>query len=244
MSIITAVFNRNSVVARSVESLQAQTYSDLEHLIIDGGSDDGTLEILAKMADERTHITSQPDEGIYDALNKGIGLATGEVIGLLHSDDVFASPTVLERVAREFEDSDVDAVYGDLQYVSAQDTTSVVRHWRAGRFSMDSLSRGWMPPHTTLFLRREVFERLGKYDTSYTIAADYNAILRWFGRGAIRSSYIPEVLVLMHLGGKSNGSLNQIVRKSKEDYRALRESRIGGIGTLALKNLRKLEQFL
>ena len=188
-------------------------------------------------------VISEPDKGIYDALNKGIARSTGDVIGLIHSDDFFADEKVLERVAAAFSDPDIDAVYGDLEYVAAADPTRVVRRWRAGNFTPRKLAWGWMPPHPTLFMRRRVFEAHGAYDASYHIAADYDAILRWFGQGGIRTAYIPEVLVKMRLGGKSNRSLRSIFRKSLEDYRALRSNKVGGIGALAAKNLSKLPQF-
>ena len=210
--------------------------------MIDGASTDGTLELLRATVGPQTVLVSEPDTGIYDALNKGIALARGEVIGLLHSDDFFASPDVLAKVAAAFATPGIDAVYGDLQYVSAQDTSRVIRHWTAGSPSVAKLRRGWMPPHPTLFLRREVFERFGAYDTSYRIAADYDAILRYFGKGEINSAYIPEVLVKMRVGGESNKSLGKILKKSREDYRALRSNGIGGLGSLAWKNLSKVHQ--
>lgn len=189
-------------------------------------------------------IVSEPDRGIYDALNKGIRAATGDVIGLVHSDDFLAHPLVLERVAARFAETGADAVYGDLDYVSASDTTRVIRHWRSGAFTPQKLARGWMPPHPALFLRREVFERLGSYDTSYRIAADYDAILRYFGRGGICPAYLPEVLVKMRVGGESNRSLGRILRKSREDYRALRSNGVSGLGALVWKNASKLPQFI
>lgn len=163
---------------------------------------------------------------------------------MVHSDDFLAHPQVLERVAARFAETGADAVYGDLDYVSASDTTRVIRHWRSGAFTPQKLARGWMPPHPALFLRREVFERLGSYDTSYRIAADYDAILRYFGRGGICPAYLPEVLVKMRVGGESNRSLGRILRKSREDYRALRSNGVGGLGALVWKNASKLPQFI
>jgi glycosyltransferase len=189
-------------------------------------------------------LVSEPDGGIYHALNKGMALASGDIIGLVHSDDFLAHEEVLARVAAAFADPAIDAVYGDLDYVAADDPTRVVRRWRSGAFDPGKLRRGWMPPHPALFIRRAVFETHGGYDTSYRIAADYEAILRWFGRGGVRAAYIPEVLVKMRLGGASNGSLGRILQKSREDYRALRSSGVGGLGALAFKNLGKLPQLI
>jgi glycosyltransferase len=202
------------------------------------------LEAIERLRGPTVRVVSESDQGIYDALNKGLRLATGAVVGLVHSDDVLAGPQVLDWVAEAFADSEVAAVYGDLDYVSAHDPQRVVRHWRAGECTPSRFRRGWMPPHPTLFVRREVFERYGGYDTSYRIAADYDAILRWLGREGLRAAYIPKVMVRMRLGGASNGSLGRVLRKSREDYRALRSNRMGGLAALAAKNLGKLPQFL
>lgn len=244
LSIITAVYNREVTVANAILSVAAQSYSDVEHLVIDGASTDGTLDAVQRLARPGMKVISEPDRGIYDALNKGIRAATGEVVGLMHSDDFFAHDRVLEKVAFAFATSGADAVYGDLDYVAAANTSRVIRHWCSGEFAPQRLSRGWMPPHPTLFVRRDAMLRLGLYDTDYRIAADYEAILRWFGKGGLSVAYVPEVLVKMRVGGESNRSLGRIIRKSHEDYRALRSTGVGGIRTLVWKNLSKLPQLL
>lgn len=243
ISIVTAVYNRETTIAEALASVATQTYADYEHLVIDGASRDATLQAVESCRHDRLRIFSEPDEGIYDALNKGMALTTGEVIGLVHSDDVLAHPQALAMIAAAFADSVVDAVYGDLDYVAAEDTSRIIRRWRSGVYHPGRLRWGWMPPHPALFIRRRVFETFGGYDTTYRIAADYDAILRWFGRGGIRAVYIPEVFVKMRMGGESNRSLERILRKSREDYRALRSNRIGGLVSLVAKNLRKLPQF-
>lgn len=244
LSIITAVWNRESTISAALESLQAQTYGEFEHLVIDGGSTDGTIKIIEDLADQRTLLRSGPDKGIYDALNRGKAAATGEVVGVLHSDDCFAGPCVLQTVVKAFQDPGVDAVYGDLHYVAKDDPDCVVRNWRSGAFRPEVLRWGWMPPHPALFLRRRVIERFGPYDLSFRIAADYDAILRYFGQPGFRAVYVPEVFVKMRVGGESNRSLGQIFVKSWEDYRALKNNQVGGIGSLAAKNIRKVGQFL
>lgn len=244
LSIITAVYNREATVAQAIGSVAAQTYADVEHVIIDGASTDGTLAAVQRLAHPGMRVISEPDRGIYDPLNKGILNATGDVVGLMHSDDFLAHDRVLETVAGTFDRTGADAVYGDLDYVAAEDTARIIRHWRSGAFTPQSLSRGWMPPHPTLFVRREAMMRLGLYNTDYRIAADYEAILRWFGKGGLSLAYIPEVLVKMRVGGESNRSLERILRKSREDYRALRSNQVGGLRALAWKNLSKLPQFL
>ena len=244
ITIITAVFNRVETIAGAIESVAAQSYPDIEHLIIDGDSTDGTLDAIKTLQRSVMRVVSEPDKGIYDALNKGFALASGEVIGLVHSDDFLAHDRVIERVMAAFADPDVNAVYGDLDYVSAANPATIVRRWKAGTFSPAKLRWGWMPPHPALFVRRRVWEQHGAFDTRYRIAADYDAILRWFGSGAIRAVYLPEVLVKMRMGGESNRSLGRILLKSREDLRALRTNGVGGLRALAIKNLSKVSQFI
>lgn len=244
LSLVTAVWNRAGTIADAMNSARNQTHLDFEHVVQDGGSSDGTTEIVRRLSDERTKFESAHDGGIYDALNRGIARASGDVVGLLHSDDIFAHDQVLARVAAAFDRDDVDGVYGDLEYVAGDDPSRVIRYWQSGSYHPDKLRQGWMPPHPTLFLRREVFERHGAYDTDFRIAADYEAILRWLTKGRIRLAYIPEVLVKMRVGGESNRSLGRILRKSREDLRAIRRHGIGGVDVLLAKNLSKLSQFL
>lgn len=243
ISLLTAVWNRVSTLGQALDSLDMQTHVDWEHVVQDAGSIDGTLALLAARSDDRRHVESRRDGGIYEALNRAFERSSGDVVGVLHSDDFLAHSDVLAQVCRTFADTGVDAVYGDLDYVAARDTSRVVRHWKSGSFDCDRLRRGWMPPHPALFLRRGVIERLGGYDTSFRIAADYDAILRYFGDEDVRVSYLPGVMVKMRLGGESNRSLERIIRKSREDYRALRRNNIGGASALFLKNMQKIPQF-
>ncbi len=243
ISIVTAVYNREATVADAIQSVQQQTYRNIDHVIQDGGSTDNTLEIIKSREDARTVLVSEPDRGIYDALNRGMGRATGDIVGLMHSDDIFAHTNVVAQVAHAFEDPETDCVYGDLQYVAANDTNHIIRQWKSGPYNRELLRHGWMPPHPTFYVRRTVLERLGDYDTSYQIAADYDAMLRWLWTGSIRATYIPDVMVKMRVGGESNRSLCRILKKSQEDYRALRSNRVGGFRTLAKKNISKIRQF-
>lgn len=243
ISVVTAVFNRAGTIREAITSVQRQSYAHVEHVIQDGGSNDGTLEKISELSNESTRLTSERDDGIYDAINRGIKRASGDVIGLLHSDDFLAGAEVISKVAAKFADPQIDGVYGDLQYVSAGDTDRVIRHWTSGEYNPRLLAKGWMPPHPTLYLRREVFDRFGLYDTSFSIAADYDAMLRYLAQGGIKLAYIPEVMVKMRLGGESNRSLERILQKSREDYRAIRKNQVGGLGTLAAKNLSKIGQF-
>lgn len=232
-----------ATVVECLASVATQSYLNREHIIIDGASDDGTRNILERHRKQLATLISEPDEGIYDALNKGLGCATGEVVGFLHADDLYANTMVLERVAEAFRDPEVSAVYGDLQYVRQDDKEHVVRYWRAGRYHQRKLGWGWMPPHPTLYVRREMYDRIGCFDTSYRIAADYLSILKLFSQPDLVTAYLPIVMVRMRLGGASNRSLRHVITKSREDYRALRQTGAGGLGTLLWKNVSKLGQF-
>jgi len=223
-----------------------QTCSFIEHVVIDGASQDGTVELLHSRREQISVLVSELDRGIYDGLNKGLALATGDVVGFLHADDLYAHPQVLEHVAAAFQDPSVCAVYGDLQYVRKHDTSRIVRHWQSCPFTPARLAWGWMPAHPTLYVRREWYQRIGGFDTSYRIAADYLSVLQLFSQPGFMAVYLPEVLVTMRLGGASNRSLKAIARKTGEDWRALRQTRVGalgGVGALVWKNLSKLGQF-
>jgi len=244
ISIITAVFNNQETISEAIESVLSQTYDDIEYIVIDGASTDGTVEIIKQYAGRITRFVSEPDNGIYDALNKGIALATGDVIGFLHSDDLYQHDKVIEMVAAVFKKYQVDSVYGDLNYVSKDDTDKVIRYWESGQFSLKKLRRGWMPPHPTFFVKRAVYEKAGSFDTGFKIAADYDIILRFLGKYQISTHYIPHVLIKMRVGGVSNNSLKNVLQKSKDDLRAMKKNGIGHVGSLFMKNVSKLPQFL
>lgn len=219
ISIVTATWNCASTVGDCLDSVAGQSWRNREHVVIDGASRDATVDVLESRRAQLSVLVSEPDHGIY------------------------AGPDVLAHVAEAFADPSVAAVHGDLQYVRKDDTARVVRHWKSSPFSPARLRRGWMPPHPTLYVRREWYERIGGFDTRYRIAADYHSILRLFSQPGFRSAYVPEVFVKMRMGGASNRSLGNIVRKSREDLDALRHTGVGGLGALAWKNLGKLGQF-
>jgi glycosyltransferase involved in cell wall biosynthesis len=243
ISVITAVFNRVDTIGQALESVRTQTWQGVEHIVIDGSSTDGTLQVIEEHRQRLAVFVSEPDGGIYTALNKGLALASGDVIGIMHSDDFYADNAVLERVACAFSDPLVGGVYGDLDYVARGDPSRIIRRWRAGVYTPYRLAWGWMPPHPTLYLRRSVMAKWGGFDTSMRIAADYDLMLRYLGRAQVRLAYIPEVLVKMRVGGESNRSLSHVWRKSREDYIALRRNRVGGVCSLVWKNLSKVPQF-
>ena len=240
ISIVTACYNSEKTIERTIQSVLAQTYSNIEYIIIDGGSKDKTLEIINQYANKISRVVSEKDGGIYDALNKGIANSTGDFIGFLHADDAFASNNVIAQIAHLAQNA--DAVYADLQYVSA--TGKVIRHWKSGLFSPKLLKRGWMPPHPTLYVKRTLYSQIGGFDLSYKIASDYDFMLRLLSLDNLRVSYLPQVTVLMMVGGASNKSLKNILQKSKEDYRALKSNKIGGFAALFFKNFGKIGQFL
>jgi len=244
ISVITAVYNAKDTLADALDSILAQQYPDVELIVIDGASNDGTLDVLENYRDRIGILISEPDHGIYDALNKGIRHATGDVIGFLHADDLFADESVLLEVAAAFSEGHVDAVYGDLEYVRKSEPDKVIRYWKSGAYSAAKLKHGWMPPHPTFYVRRSVYEQYGAFDTSFRIAADYDCMLRFLCRAGTKAAYIPEVLVKMRLGGASNRSLSNIMQKSREDYIALRRNGVGGMYTLLAKNLGKVHQFI
>lgn len=244
VSLVTATFNAANTIVQSIESARCQDYSRIEHIVVDGKSSDETLALLAPFSDYLASVVSEPDSGIYDALNKGVLRATGDVIGVLHADDLLVDPQVLSYVARVFEQTSADAVYGDLLYVNRNDPNRVIRHWRAGQFSREKLAKGWMPPHPALFIRRSLYEGLGLYDTRYRIAADYELILRFLLRPQTITVYLPRVLVKMRVGGVSNATIRNLIRKSWEDYAVMRRAGLSATKALVYKNLSKIPQFL
>lgn len=245
LSIITVVYNNSQTIERALKSVQSQTYKFREHIVIDGGSTDGTVEKILTQRDSISKFVSEPDNGIYDALNKGIRLSEGDVIGILHADDTFNSDHTLEHVAKLFNSPVIMAVYGDLLYVSANDSSKIIRYWKSNRFLKQLLKKGWMPPHPTLFVRRKVFDEVGFYNLTYSIAADYDFMVRLLKHYNESSFvYLPEVITRMNIGGKSNQSIGNIFRKSFEDYCIIKKNKIGGIFTLLLKNFGKLYQFI
>ncbi len=244
ISIITVVLNGVKTISYALSSVKEQSYENIEHLVMDGKSTDGTLDILRTHEKRGVTLVSESDGGIYDALNKGIKLSTGEIIGILHSDDQFADSFVIESVMDVFKNPDIDVVYGDLIYVRNDSSGSTYRKWNSGKFRTYKLGLGWMPPHPTLFMRRSLFNIHGWYDTRYSISSDYDLILRYFGNGGVRSSHLTKVLVKMRVGGKSNRSFKHLFLKSKEDYLIIKRNKIGNIHTLFFKNIIKMFQFL
>lgn len=245
-SIITATWNCADTLKSCFVSFSSQSYVNREHIIVDGVSTDGTLEIINKYIDQVAVFISERDQGIYDALNKGIHLATGDVIGFLHADDCYASDDVLCKIAMKFEDPTVCAVYGDLEYVSRQDVSKVIRFWRGKPFIKQDLGWGWMPAHPTLYVRSEWYKKIGGFDISFKIAADYLSVLMLFSQLNFKAIYLPCTIVKMRVGGVSNKSLSSIAKKTMEDWCVLRSCGFSLFKTfraIAWKNVRKVSQF-
>lgn len=221
ISVITVCYNSAETIGHTLRSVREQTHGDIEHIIVDGGSNDNTLDVVKAEGPHVAKVLSERDNGIYDAMNKGIALASGEVVAFINADDFYASPAVLTTMAAAFEKSGADCCYGDLCYVSQVDPTRTVRYWCSSKFVLGSFENGWCPPHPTFFVRRAVYQRLGGFDLSFKFAADFELMARYLEAARISSCYVPEVLVKMRLGGTTSRSLSNIFKQNAEIRRAL-----------------------
>ena len=247
ISLITATFNSEKTLSVCMRSVLEQTYPNIEYILVDGNSTDRTLEIIKQKAIEHSNIKfiSEKDDGIYDALNKGIKLATGDVIGFVHSDDLLANEHIIQEIANTFIKNNVDGVYGDLHYVSIDNVEKVIRNWRSKSFKTRLLRLGWMPAHPTLFLKSSIYKLKGNFNLNYQIAADYDFVLRIFSDKNYKFYYLPMVFTKMRIGGASNQSMENIIIKTKEDYVALRKNDISlPFIVILLKNISKIPQWL
>ena len=243
-SIITASFNSSKTISGCLTSIFNQTYPDIEYIIIDGGSTDNSIEKINSVPNRVTKLISEPDNGIFDAMNKGIKNSNGDIIGLLHSDDELASDTIIEEVNNKFLQTSADIVYGDLNYVSHRDTNIIVRHWKSNPFDRSLIKKGWMPAHPAMFVRRDIFMKYGLYDLQYKVSSDYDLIMRFMQIKEIKFEYLPIVITKMRMGGNSNASLKNMFIKSLEDYRIIRKNGLQyPFFILLRKNISKLTQF-
>ena len=223
ISIVTACYNSAATIRDTLRTIQMQTHQDIEHIVIDGGSTDGTLEILEQNKHHIAYLTSEPDNGLYDAMNKGISKATGDVIGLLNSDDLFADHHALSHVASALSDESVDACYGDLVYVKHDNINQVARYWKSCTYSPHLFAKGWVPAHPTFYVKKHVHEQHGMlFNVDYKLAADYDVLFRLLFSHGIKTTYIPEEMIKMRLGGATNKSLKNIINQNKEIMRALK----------------------
>lgn len=236
ISVITVCYNSALTLERAIKSVAEQNWESIEHIAIDGASADGCVEILKRFSSSITHIVSEPDKGIYDAMNKGLALATGDVICFLNADDQYVSANVLTRVASQMKSENLDALIGDVGYFDAKNPKRIIRRYRSRHFRPSRLEWGWMPAHPALFLRKEVVKRVGQFKTDYNIAGDFEFIVRTFHGHSLRYQYLPEVLVNMQTGGVSSSGWRARVKLNQEVLRACREN---GLQTNMLKILSK-----
>jgi len=243
ISIITATYNSATTVRDTLNCIASQQYANIEHIVVDGLSKDNTLEIVKEFP-HVAKVISEKDKGIYDAMNKGVQLATGDIIGILNSDDFYTGPSILAKIAAAFEDPAVEAVYGDLQYVKQDNVQVVTRTWKSGKYQKRYLYYGWMPPHPTFFVRRHIYDKCGLFNTTLRSAADYELMLRVLLKYEALAQYIPEVLVKMRAGGMSNASLKNRLKANREDEMAWKLNNLKPyFFTTWLKPLRKVFQF-
>ena len=250
ISIITVVYNNKETIRDAIHSVSLQEYNDLEYIIEDGASRDSTVEVIKKVikgySERNIKFISEKDDGIYDAMNKGIALATGEVVGLLNGDDVYADNLVLKKVAGVFVDPLVDTCYADLVYVDKYDLNKVIRYWKSCDYQDGLFNKGWVPPHPTFIVRWQVYEKYGVFDLNYKLAADFELMVRFLGKYRIPSVYIPSVLVKMRLGGATNKSIKNIIKQNLEIFRAGKKNNVH-ISPHALtfnKSLNRITQFI
>jgi glycosyltransferase involved in cell wall biosynthesis len=245
ISIITVVYNGASTIQSCIDSVLSQDYPSIEYIVVDGNSKDGTQAIIAQYGSRIAKFISEPDKGIYDAMNKGIGLATGDYIGILNADDFYANSQVISDVAKALQESKAQGSYGDLQYVDAVNENLVKRNWVSGAFKSNSFLYGWMPPHPTFFISKACYKKWGTFRLDMGSAADYELMLRMIHKEKISLAYIPKVLIKMRVGGVSNSTLDNRIKANRNDRKAWK---VNGLKpyffTLILKPLRKITQFI
>lgn len=244
ISIVTPAYNSAKTIRHTIESVARQTYLNVEYIIVDGGSKDATAKIVAQYPDVVDLFISESDRGVYDAMNKGICLASGDIVAILNSDDFYTHSRVLEQIVTAFRQTGVDSVYGDLQYVNHHRPNEVIRHWESGEFVRENFLAGWMPPHPAFFVKKSVYQRYGLFNLNLQSSADYELMLRFLYKHRISTSYVQDVLVRMRTGGMSNASWRNRWRANQEDRMAWRMNGIKPrFYTTILKPLRKLQQF-
>lgn len=226
ISIITITYNSEKTLDDTIKSVLSQTYNDIEYIIVDGNSKDSTVDIVKSYGDKISTFVSEKDSGIYDAMNKGLHLATGDVVGILNSDDIYFDEHVIEKVMSEFQKENVDSVYGDLYYVKPENVNELVRYWKSSDFVKGSFAKGWHPPHPSFFVKREAYEKYGTFDLNMKVSADFELMLRFLEKFKISTLYLPEVIVRMRTGGESNRSIGNIIKGNKSILKAFEKNQI------------------
>ena len=242
ISLITVTFNAQHTIERCIQSIIGQKFKNIEYIVIDGGSTDDTLDIISKYKSDINILISEPDKGIYDAMNKGIKLATGDVVGMLNADDYFVDNAVLAAVAEVFKTQNTNIMYADLDYVNPAD--DIIRKWRSGDYNRLKLNFGWMPPHPTFYCKRQLFEQFGFYSLNFGSAADYELMLRFMYLHRENAFYLNKIIIKMKIGGISNKSYFNRVKGLYFDFKAMRNNGIVlPVLTIFLKPLRKISQY-
>lgn len=244
VSIITATYNSEAFLEQTILSVLQQTYQNIEYIIIDGGSSDCTTDIINRYKNKISHFISEKDEGIYHALNKGIALATGDIIGFLHSDDFYTSTSAISHLVNKIQIKDADGVYANLYFVDRNNPNKITRKWNSGDYSPNSFMYGWMPPHPTLFLKKHVYLKFGSFNLDFKTSADYELMLRFIHKHQIKLTYLNEFIIKMRIGGQSTASVNNRVKANIEDRKAWEVNDLKPkFYTLWLKPIRKIKQF-
>ena len=245
VSIITVSYNSQETIEQTIVSVLEQTYANIEYIIVDGKSSDNTMNIVQKFNSKISKVVSEKDNGIYDAMNKGIGLASGDVIGILNSDDVFANNHVIQDVVDQLQKTNALALYADLVYVDRIDLNKIKRYWNSGTFNRAKFKWGWMPPHPTVFINKELYHKFGLFNLELRSAADYELMLRFFYKENITPTYLHKVITKMRVGGESNVTVKNRVNANKEDRKAWKMNNLNPYWfTLYFKPLRKIPQFI
>ena len=243
ISVITVCYNSEATISEAIDSVNRQCYDNIEHIFIDGGSTDRTCELISKKSRKLTYFRSEKDNGIYDAMNKGVSHASGDYICFLNADDFYSRNDVISNVASVLRVKFPDLLYTDIKYVDCRNPNKTVRTWFTGKFKSASLRNGWMPPHPGSFVRKDRFVDLRGFDERYSISADYDFLVRLCSTYGAKIEYLPIMSVIMKTGGVSNRDVKSILAKMSEDYLIIARNNIGGIMTLILKNIRKIGQF-
>ena len=244
VSIITAVLNNKNTIESAIQSVLGQSYKNIKYIIVDGGSTDRTVEIVNKYKDKISKFISEKDRGVYNGMNKGIRLAGGDIIGILNSDDIYTSNDVIKTVVQEIEQNNTDVCWGDLVYVDTKNTDKVIRYWKSFEYQEGKFKNGWHPPHPTFFVKKEVYDKYGIFNLDFLISADYELMLRFLEKHRVKSCYIPQTLVKMRIGGRSNKNIKNIIKANIECYKAWK---INGLKInplrIFLKPLSKIPQY-
>ncbi len=245
VTIITVTYNSAAYLQDCINSVRSQNYPNIEYIIVDGKSSDGTMGIVRKNNEAVDYWISETDKGMYDAINKGMAVATGDIIGILNSDDVLDNENVITTIVNCFEKQGVDSIYGDLEFVDRNDVNKVMRIWKGQPFKRSRFRYGWMPAHPTFYIKRSLVEKYGAYENHYYSAADYEFMSRYLYLNSVSSYYIPELLVRMRMGGQSNVNIKQRLRANRRDYLAMKKNKIPfAFFVSILKPLIKVHQFV